>query len=182
MATHALNDRDVMRQRGKNFKGDGTLIGPYYDCKNKRQLYFNSLEKVPGLISDKVFGRPVPFYHFIDANRSSKSGPKTVIRSEWMYNSAEPTPSDIGKEPPLPLAVELAIYKPPIPPLDPYKEDDENEDEDDDGLYPPAPSSDLASLSTVPCIDASASAVPGESPPYTSYYLLPFANLSRLIR
>jgi len=153
VATHALNGRDVMQQRGKNFKGDGTLYGPFYDRKNKRQLYFESLSKVPGLVSDKAFGRPVPFYHFVDASRG-KTGPKTIARSEWMYYSAEPTPSDIGKEPPLPLAAELAIYEPPIPPSDPYKKDDENEDEDDYGFYHPH-------------IDVPASADPGESCPYT---------------
>jgi hypothetical protein len=155
VAGHALNDRDVMQQRSKNFKGDGTLVGPYYDRKNKRQLYFNSLPKMPGLVSDRAFGCPVPFYHFVDAS-CGKSGPKTVVRSEWMYYRPEPTSSDIGKEPPLPLAAELAVYEPPIPPSDPYKEHDENEDGDEDDY-------DLCR----PRIDAPASADPRESHPYT---------------
>jgi hypothetical protein len=145
---HPLDGRDVMQQRGKNFKGD-KFDCPCFDRKNKHQLYFTSLPKVSGLVSDRVFGCPVLFYHFVDASHS----PKTVGRSKWMYYSAKPACSDIGKEPPLPVATELAVYGPTTL-LNPYMD---NEDEDDEDDYHPG------SFSVAVRINAPASPDPGES-------------------
>jgi hypothetical protein len=125
---HPLDGRDVMQQRSKKFKKDD-FVGPYYDRKNKRQLYFESLPRVSGLVSAGMFGRPVPFYHFIDTT-CGKFDPKTVIRSEWMYYSAEPESSDIGKEPPLPIANELPVYRPIPTASDSYMDDDDDDDDD----------------------------------------------------
>jgi hypothetical protein len=62
---HPLYGHDVMQERGHKFTGEFNLIGPYYDRQNKRQLYFDSLPIVKGLVSDVAFGRPVPFYNFV---------------------------------------------------------------------------------------------------------------------
>jgi hypothetical protein len=88
-----LYGREVMQERGRHFNGDSDLIRPYYDRQNKRQLYFTSLPTVPGVVSDpQVFGRPVPFYHFVGPNGVESVHPKNITCSEWMYYSQEPLP------------------------------------------------------------------------------------------
>ena len=130
---HPLHGRDIMQERGKSFKGNG-LVGPYYDRQNKRQLYFNSspLGDMPGgLVSDSCFGLPVPFYKFYSLDVPNGL-PTTTRPSTWMYAKADPKPTDVGKEAPVPAATQLRVY--PCVPTDPYQ--DENYDDDDDGDYP----------------------------------------------
>jgi hypothetical protein len=110
-----------MQQRGQKYTGDGSY--PYYDRQNKRQLYFDGLLKVEGLVSDPSFGRPVPFYNFVGLNST-----KPVRRSEWMYYEMHPQRADIRREAPLPAATDLELYV--RPPGNPYDDDDEDEDED----------------------------------------------------
>jgi hypothetical protein len=81
--SHTLYGREVMQERGNKYTGDFDSIGPYYDRQNKHQLYFTLCPHVKGLISDKAFGRPVPFYEFVGPNRA-RGIPSTVRRSEWM--------------------------------------------------------------------------------------------------
>jgi hypothetical protein len=113
-----FSGRDVMQQRSAKFTGDGNLLGPYYDRQNKRQLYFDCLPPVPGLVSDTVFGCPVPFYHFVGPN----SLPLNIHHSEWMYYSKEPLRSDIGKEPPQPTAADLTAFGSTAVARNPYEE------------------------------------------------------------
>jgi hypothetical protein len=128
---HPLHGRDVMQQRGKTFKG---MVRPYYDRENKRQLYFTSspLTDMPaGLASEPAFGFPVPFYNFVSLDIPNRA-PKTIRRSMWMYDQADPKPVDVGKEAPVPAATQLRAY--PHAPTDPYQEDDYDDDEYED--YP----------------------------------------------
>jgi len=118
-----LCGRDIMQERGRKFMGDD-LISPYYDRQNKRQLYFDSLPPVKGLVSDKAFGRPVPFYNFVGPSQS-RGVPYAVPCSEWMYYEREPEDSDIGSEAPMPTATDLPLHNQPI--SDPYDEDDEDD-------------------------------------------------------
>lgn len=60
-----LNDHVVMKDRGYNFR-DREYEGPFYDRINMRQLWFEDLYgRVPGLVGDAKFGRPVPYYPFV---------------------------------------------------------------------------------------------------------------------
>jgi hypothetical protein len=121
-----LYGREVMQQRGQKYKGDGTY--PYYDRQNKRQLYFDGMPKVEGLVSDPSFGRLVPFYHFVGLN-----GTKHVRRSKWMYYDMHPKCADIGREASSPAATDLELYA--QPPGHSYDDDDD----DDDAGFPAIP-------------------------------------------
>jgi hypothetical protein len=96
----------VMQERGASFRGLDNWRGPYFDRHHKRQLYFEELDSVPGLVSDPKFGRPVPYYKFVRMPVGNKP-PALTTRSTWMYDKLNAIPADIGlnAHPPLPAVL-----------------------------------------------------------------------------
>jgi hypothetical protein len=128
---HPLHGREVMQQRGRHYTGDGDVVGPFYDRQHKRKLYFSSLPRVPGLVSDTAYGRPVPFYHFVGP---ASNDPKALPQSRWMYYSEAPRFPEIGNEAPLPNANDLDVYTPAPVVSNPYDDLSDDDDYDDVGF------------------------------------------------
>lgn len=102
-----LHGCTVMVNRGYHFRDRHNWeCGPYYDRTHKRQLWFRSLDSVPGLVSNNKFGRPVPFYQFVEMP-VGKQPPAITLQSTWMYKTLRPSSEDAGLEPIPPLQTEL---------------------------------------------------------------------------
>jgi hypothetical protein len=121
-----LHGCTVMVNRGYHFRDRHNWgYGPYFDRTHKRQLWFESLDSVPGLVSDDKFGRPVPFYQFVKTP-VGKQPPATTFRSTWMYKTLRPSPGDAGLEPTPPLQTELPRFTNILPPTNYDPNDEEN--------------------------------------------------------
>ena len=125
-----LNGSTVMMDRGVNFRNrENWGYGPFFDRTRKRQLWFENLESVPGLVGGDKFGRPVPFYHFVNMIVGNQP-PVTTSRSTWMYTTMSPSPGDIDLEQPPPLQIDLPRFT-NIPP-----EFNDGLDDDADDIIP----------------------------------------------
>ncbi|KAJ7149016.1 hypothetical protein C8R43DRAFT_1128779 [Mycena crocata] len=87
---------------GKAWLGKGAKTRPSGDCffdrANLRELYIRDSGVPPGVIDDKVFGRPVPRYPFFyesGENASYKAAPHRA--SFWMYKTRAPKKGDVGQ-------------------------------------------------------------------------------------
>jgi hypothetical protein len=80
----------VMRKKGMKYTGDEDLHGPYYDRHLGRQLYFRTLDPVQGVVNATTYGRPAPYYNFVDMPTGRDGSPRFVERSQWFYFSDKP--------------------------------------------------------------------------------------------
>lgn len=96
-----------------------------------RVLHFKILDSVPGVVDAGIYGRPVPFYHFVEVGQGKYPIVRTVSRSTWAYASQKFKWSK-DTTAPIPGATRLPVYT-TIPKAITF---DHVDDEDDDGLSP----------------------------------------------
>jgi hypothetical protein len=154
-----LEDLPVMISRGYNFKDNSSH--KWYDRRNGRILHLDIPTSLPGVVNARKYGRPMPYYHFVEVGQGRNPLVRLLDRSEWVYSNRDPACNETMAEAPEPSRDDL----PPIPPTNSTLrrmgyDDDSEEDTSDDGF------SDYLGASTSPLPDAEAPVGLPKNPSY----------------
>ncbi|KAJ7766533.1 hypothetical protein DFH07DRAFT_955272 [Mycena maculata] len=88
-----LDGNRAFLYRGKGKQVESRLT--FFDRVNRRCLHLGSYQALEGVVEPKVFGMPVPPFPFYHPGLGIKLIPKRA--SQWMYETPEPRPEDVGR-------------------------------------------------------------------------------------